>query len=374
MTSETPAITVLPESVARLGGALDARRDAADTLRGLDWVLTLPNVAAPGFLYLAGACRGHAVGGGGRDLAEASARLAGETAEVLAQTAPPTPCDALDADPAIDAIWTSHPQPTRIRGLNMTRDLHLGLPACAIHLDPRLGAEYHPSAPPRSLGLAAGPDLATARLNGLLELIERDAAARWWRDGTRPHALDTVHAAPAAADLARLRTGAVAPARATSFLDLGSPTGLAVVCALSRDTERGLAFGLKAALCPLAAAQGAMIELLQMELALELARHRAAQGATTPGDRGPLARAALDPDAFPAFAAHPAVPRTYPSIAGLDDLIAHLAALGHQVTVADLPDQGGLAVSKVFVPSLRAMPGHTTPPRADAPGSQADLM
>ena len=38
---------------------------------------------------------------------------------------------ALDADPAIDAIWTSHPQPTRIRGLNMTRDLHLGLPACA---------------------------------------------------------------------------------------------------------------------------------------------------------------------------------------------------------------------------------------------------
>ena len=79
-------------------------------LDGLDWVARLPSAAAPGFVYLAGACRGVPVGGGGRDLAEAAGRLAGETAEVLAQAAPPVPCDD-PPDPAIEAVWTAEPGP-----------------------------------------------------------------------------------------------------------------------------------------------------------------------------------------------------------------------------------------------------------------------
>ena len=81
-----------------------------------------------------------------------------------------------------------------------------------------------------------------------------------------------------------------------------------VVCALSRDADgRGLALGLKAALDPAAAAMGALMELLQMELALEMARHREARGGAAAGDRGPLARAALVPEDFAAFAAPPPV-------------------------------------------------------------------
>ena len=44
--------------------------------------------------------------------------------------------------------------------------------------------------------------------------------------------------------------------------------------------------------------------------------------------------------------------------ADLDGLVARLAALGHAVTVADLPGPAdGLAVVKVLVPGLRPMPG-----------------
>ena len=61
--------------------------------RVLDWVSQLPSTAAPGLVYLAGACRGVPVGGG-LTLAEADLRLAGEAAEVLAQTDAPVPSDA----------------------------------------------------------------------------------------------------------------------------------------------------------------------------------------------------------------------------------------------------------------------------------------
>ncbi len=132
-----------------------------------------------------------------------------------------------------------------------------------------------------------------------------------------------------------------------------------VVCALSRDADgRGLALGLKAALDPAAAAMGAMLELLQMELALEMARHRAARTGAAAGDHGPLARAALVPEDFAAFAAAPPAAAVGPLAAGFADLAAQLAANGVVVTVADLPaPPGGLAVAKVFAPALRPLPG-----------------
>jgi hypothetical protein len=109
-----------------------------------------------------------------------------------------------------------------------------------------------------------------------------------------------------------------------------------------------------------------------MELALEMARHRAARGTSAAGDRGPLARAGLDPAAFAAFAALPPAPaaRVPADFAGL---AAALAAAGHRpVVVADLP--GPTAVAKVFAPSLRPMPGGAMPARANTPGAAAPLM
>lgn len=377
MPPEKPARAALPDSIAQLCAALDPARTATahllPALRALDWAASLPNSAAPGFVCLAGALAGQSVGGGGRDLPEAAARLAGEAAEVLAQTAPPeSPAETCAADREIDAIWTAAPAPTRASAQDLTRGRPVAVPACAIHLGPAFDAERAPQSPPRSLGLAAGPDQDAARLAALLELIERDAAAGWWCEGIPPRVLDTETAAAAAADLAAMRGGASAQPRATTLLALDSPTGLPVVCALSRDRDGGgLVIGLKAALCPGLAAAGAVIEMLQMEFGLELARRRQALGQATMGDTGALARAALDPDSFTLL---PARPLTPPPLTGFAGLVAHLESLGQRIILADLAPRGGLAIAKVFAPGLRPMPGGAISPRPEDPGFRADLM
>jgi ribosomal protein S12 methylthiotransferase accessory factor YcaO len=127
-----------------------------------------------------------------------------------------------------------------------------------------------------------------------------------------------------------------------------------VVCALSRGATDGFAFGLKAAPDPARAALGAAVELMQMELALEMARHRAARGTPAAGDAGPLARAALDPALL---AALPPRPET-PAPESFEALAAALAARGLSVVVADLPAPANAPqVAKAFVPGLRPLPG-----------------
>ena len=169
----------------------------------------LPSAAAPGFVYLAGACRGVPVGGGGRDLAEAAARLAGETAEVLAQLAAPAAAATLPGDPAIDALWTAAPAPLRVAGVERSTGRPVGVPAAAIFLDGRAAAERGGD------GAAGEPrprrrvrTAAAARLAALLELIERDAAARLVERGRRPRASSTPRAGRGRRrDLAELRAG-----------------------------------------------------------------------------------------------------------------------------------------------------------------------
>jgi hypothetical protein len=372
MRAEDSAITSLSDGIERLRLALPPDRPGAaalwPALSRLDWAVALPSQAAPGFVYLAGSCRGSAVGGGGRDVAEAAGRLAGETSEVLALHEATAPCD-LPPDPAIAALWGAGPL---VEAVNLTRGVAVGVPRAAI--DPY--ADPPPGRPPLSLGLAAAPDRAGARLAGVLELIERDAAAAWWAGETEPRALDAAESAPVLADLVRLRAGASGQRRATSVFRLPSRTGVPVACALSRDCEgAGLVFGLKAALDGRAAAAGAVAELLQMEIGLELSRLRAAQGRATAADAGPLALAALDPDGFAAFRTRPPGGAPDASVAGLDDLVAHLARLDLEVTVIDLAGpRGGLRVAKAFVPGLRPLPGPGLRPLAGAPGAAAALM
>lgn len=370
MTVEGTPSAMFPDGLARLRAALD--RSGADTARlwpsleRLDWITVLPSRTAPGFVYLAGACGGTAVGGGGRTLAEAAGRCAGEAAEVLAQRAPPRLTDRTDLTEA-DPLYAARDGP-RLLATSLADGRRAAIPAGAVH--PALALDDKPDAPPTSLGLAAGTSRDAARLAGLLELIERDAACAWWRGKVLPRALDAGVTAPAAADLAAMRAGAAAP-RATGFLHLPSPTGVPVVCAFSQDPRgTGLALGLKAALDLHAAADGAMIELLQMELAFELALRRAERRRAGPGDDGPLRRAALDLDAFPAFAARPpATPDTPP--ADLEALVRSLAAQGIIAWAADLPTPpGGLPVAKVVAPPL-CRPRRSL---AGSPGLHAPLV
>ena len=334
----------------------------------LDWVSRLPSASAPGFVYLAGACRGAPVGGGGRDFAEAEARLGGEAAELWAQLSVPVACDT-PGDPEIDMSWSDAASPLRVAAVELSGGRSVGVPAAAIFLDPAHAAERAATAPPASLGLAAGPDRDAARLAGLLELVERDAAAGWWIEGQPARQLD----AAVGSDLVALRAGATRP-RASGFLRLESPLGVPVVCAVSREADNsGLAFGLKAAPHPAAAAAGAVVELLQMELALEMARHRAARGAATDGDRAALERAALAAERFDALAARLPLPERLIAT-DLDGLVAICARRGLKVIAADLPEVAGLAVTKMFVPGLRPMPWPGARPAPGAPGAAAVLM
>jgi hypothetical protein len=115
------------------------------------------------------------------------------------------------------------------------------------------------------------------------------------------------------------------------------------------------------------------MELLQMEIALELARHRAAEQAPTPDDLRILRLADLDPEAFPCFV--PSAPEApYPRLATLGELVAHLASRGQIVVAVDLVGPpAGLAVAKVTAKGLRPFPGDGRA-KDDAPGAFADLM
>jgi ribosomal protein S12 methylthiotransferase accessory factor len=299
---------------------------------------------------------------------EALARCAGEAAEVRAQLQKPVVAE-LPPDPGIDAVWCRVDVGPKIAARNLTTGLTVGVPAAAVHLDATIAAFLRPDAPPRSLGLAAGPEREDAIVAGLLELVERDAAARWWYDGEAARLPDAVEAGDVGAWLRPMRSGAPEPRRTTQLLLL--PAVLPVACALSFDADgAGLAMGFKAAADVEGALLGAAVELLQMEIALAMARHRDALGTATPGDRSHLARAQIRRDDHPAFRLLPPTPR----VPSASDVISRVQEAGHEVTVAELggaPD--GIAVVKVFVPTLRTLAGER-PARDDVPGAVAELM
>ena len=325
----------------------------------LDWVSQLPSAAAPGFVYLAGACRGVPVGGGGARSPRRPARLAGETAEVLAQDAAPVPDRCARRPGDRRALDRGRGAAAGRRRRRWRPGRPVGVPAAAIFRGGRAEAERAPRRRRRASGSRPG---RTARRRGWRRCWSSSSATPRRAGGTRARgrASSTSRvAAAAAADLAALRRGAGWPRR-TAFLELASATGLPVVCALSCDADgRGLAFGFKAAADPAAAARGALIELLQMEIGLELARLRAGPrqpGRGRPRTAGPggagagrvrgLRRAAAGARAADGRGA------------GFAAVAAHLAARGLPVTVADLPRRpGGLAVAKVFAPGLRPLPG-----------------
>ncbi|MEM1316528.1 MAG: YcaO-like family protein, partial [Pseudomonadota bacterium] len=140
----------------------------------------------------------------------------------------------------------------------------------------------------------------------LLETIERDAAAMWWRGGRPARALDLTDPAlaEAAARIAAWREGAEAP-RVAWALRLQAVADVPVIAVLTTDPQgRDLSVGVAARTSPAEALRAAAREAVQGELALDLIAERRAvhgDGVLGPADRDRLALAALDPARTPAL-------------------------------------------------------------------------
>jgi ribosomal protein S12 methylthiotransferase accessory factor len=140
-----------------------------------------------------------------------------------------------------------------------------------------------------SSGCAAGVSVEAATLRALLELVERDAAALWWRGGRRARPIAPHSEAPHAAAelLAQLRQGKTD--RKTWLLDITTDVGIPVVVALSgRADGFGFAYGFGARLNLAEAARSAVFELCQVELGqhvIEAKRRESGDGALNESDR-----------------------------------------------------------------------------------------
>ncbi|MEV7601806.1 TOMM precursor leader peptide-binding protein [Kitasatospora sp. NPDC089797] len=162
--------------------------------------------------------------------------------------------DVFDPDAVLDwsPVWS------------LTRGRQLLFPTALLYYDV-------PDRPGRRMvradsnGCAAGGTLEDAALQGLLELVERDAVALWWYNRTRQPAVDL----DATADpwTAQVRQAHAELGREVWALDLTSDLGVPVVAALSRRTDRAredIVFGFGAHLDPAIALSRALTEMNQL--------------------------------------------------------------------------------------------------------------
>ncbi|WP_349360000.1 YcaO-like family protein [Stappia sp.] len=154
----------------------------------------------------------------------------------------------------------------------------VGLPAGLCWRNVEGDAGLRPAFAP-GLGVAAGVDPRTASQRAVLEWIERDAVALWWRGGRRARSvvLERLVDAGIPERMQAYRGGL--RNRRTWFLDLTTEVAVPVVAALSCGPDgRGFAYGFAARLTLEEALRAAFEELLQIELADRLVAAKRAEG------------------------------------------------------------------------------------------------
>lgn len=209
--------------------------------------------------------------------------------------------------------------------------------------------------PACSNGVAAGNTIAEAQLQGLLELVERDAVALWWYPKSHRHRIDVE-----SWDDPRVQA-AVAPHVAAGsqvfVVDITTDLGIPAAVANVRDRRTGLLLtGAGAHTDPAIAVARAITEAAQMAAAL------AGADANDPHFRA-YAEAAWDrslteSDTNWVFGSGEAtIPETptYASVAeARDDVVSRIRDAGHDVLWADLTRRDvDLAVVRTFAPGLR---------------------
>jgi ribosomal protein S12 methylthiotransferase accessory factor len=218
-----------------------------------------------------------------------------------------------------------------------------------------------------SSGCAAGTTVEAATLRGLLELIERDAVALWWRGGRRGRSIASDSEATRAATelLAQLRQGNTD--RKTWLLDITTDVGIPAVAAVSASPDGyGFAFGLGARLELADAVRAAIFELCQVELGQHVVaakRQESGDAALSESDRRQLRRGTL----FDTKTCMLLQPQTEPdlistespddSASSLQQVLERLEARGIAAYAVDLTrPQLGVPVVRVLAPGLQLEP------------------
>jgi ribosomal protein S12 methylthiotransferase accessory factor len=322
------------------------------------------------------------VSGVGLTFRQAFEACVGEGVEFLSQFATADdPIEQLTADEALTgasselcALW-QYLLPFRrepnalLTGWTVAADLADGapvrLPADLCFRRPAALRDIDPPWP-LSIGCGAGPDHLAATEHGLFELIERDAVVLWWRGGQRGR---LVPPGAGAAMLTQLRGGAAG--RHTWLLDISSDLDVPVVVAGSCNSDGfGLCCGYAAGATIASAAEAAVREMAQMEVAARLsAAKRAMRGeaALNDADRQHLRRfTTIDVGATPAL--HPRAPPLPRRDLPAHDPLAMLAALRQRLAAAGLAPCAlnlsraafGVPVTRVVCPGLEQ--GMASPP------------
>jgi ribosomal protein S12 methylthiotransferase accessory factor len=261
------------------------------------------------------------------------------------------------------------PVNTEIDWIIAQRALAKGKMAFPADICLRRGAGHILTPPwPLSIGCAAGTSFESAMLHGLLELIERDAAALWWRGGIRGHVI------PLDAEAARRALGLLIRARGTRqrrrswLLDITTDLGVPTVAAVSVNGDgHGFACGLAARLSLTQATEAAILEMCQMELAhmvVAAKRHESGDSALNAYDKAHLRRD-RELNVHDCVLLHPLPPRVdqlldikvSDAATALNQLLEHLVCQGVETFMIDLTRPSlGIPVARVLCPALEKEP------------------
>lgn len=271
---------------------LPASRDSAGNgdysavLDCFDRLFVIQPPSAPGAFFIGGEAspKGRdwqgseakiSVAGFGFSEAEAAAKCVGEAAELLSQFEVPEFQKCADGrglrEPVeLCALFEDQPIGPPFPGTDLLTGDAIGLPR-GLCLRPIRPFAYGRPTSPLGLGGGAAEDIVGATVQGLLELIERDAAALWWYGGRQARRL------PAQADAVQEILENVsyargpAPMREVVLLELASDFAVPVIAAMSCGSKgHGFACGLAAKSSTENALRSAVLEMLQMELAQDV--------------------------------------------------------------------------------------------------------
>ena len=215
-------------------------------------------------------------------------------------------------------------------------------------------------------GCAAGPTSADALKSAMLEVIERDAVAMWWRGGRSLAAVTDDQRAALGVDhlLDWVRQGGTD--RVTTLYQIQCDFGPVCLAAVSSDTDGGqFAGGYACHVDPVLACRSAIREMCQMELGNEIVANRLARSGqpASETDVSILNRQASIRIDGQQFRCDRNADLEIQDQRTPEEIASALATAGYEAYFVDLTmDHFGVPVAKVVVPGLQPYPsGYQTP-------------